>query len=74
MAEEKLERNKAIFNDRNNGMTYKELSKKYGLSESRLNQIILNMKRKSEKNEWKTYASWDPGRPLTVDESYHFYK
>lgn len=42
----KLERNLELWNDRNHGFTYKELSEKYGINKERCRQIYLNIDRK----------------------------
>lgn len=67
---EKIERNSAIYTDRIVGkMTYKAIAQKYGISAARVGYIIERMKNKNNDSN-----SCDPGRPLTIDEAYLFYK
>lgn len=32
------------------------------------------MKEKNKQNKQEDYSSWNPGRPLTIDEAHYFYK
>lgn len=34
----------------------------------------LEEKEKKEKREQSENAAWDPGKPLTIDEAYYYYK
>lgn len=48
----KAERNKSIWQDRCNGMIYKDLAQKYGLSQPRVRQIYESYDR------WYNNANW----------------
>lgn len=68
----KPERNKALYLDRvKNNMTFDELGKKYGISGSRAKVIFDRERWERSKSQGN---SWDPGRPLTIDEAYYWYK
>ena len=50
---ERIERNKAIYADRQAGATYKELAKRYGIGAERARQIYLRQERLLEWQEQK---------------------
>ena len=49
----KFERNKSIWQDRRNGMIYKDLAKKYGITQPRARQIYESYDRWYNNDEWK---------------------
>ena len=69
------ERNEDIFYDKTRyNMTYKEIADKYGISLSRVYQILKRAKEKKKKEMEKVYRSWDPGRTLSIDEYHNYFK
>lgn len=56
----KPQRNKSLFEDRKNGMTYKKLTEKYGVSLERCRQIFLREERKlAKENNSKDFSITD---------------
>ena len=51
--QERIERNKAIYADKQEGATYKELAKRHGVSAERARQIYLRQERLLERQEQK---------------------
>ena len=51
MSHKKTERNKKIFKDREDGMSYAKIGKKYGLSWTAVNNICLYMEVEEMRNE-----------------------
>ena len=49
----KAERNKSIWQDRCNGMIYKDLAQKYGLTQPRVRQIYESYDRHYNTEAWK---------------------
>lgn len=49
----KAERNKSIWQDRTNGMKYREIAEKYAITQCRARQVFESYDRHYNKEQWK---------------------